>query len=58
MVWELFENVALTNVVIPDSVTTLDSYAFYWNKLTDVTIGSGVSYISSWAFANNPLCNN
>ncbi|EOI6548070.1 MULTISPECIES: leucine-rich repeat protein [Enterococcus] len=49
---------ALTNVVIPDSVTTLDSYAFYWNKLTDVTIGSGVSYISSWAFANNPLCNN
>ncbi|MGM0106766.1 leucine-rich repeat domain-containing protein [Enterococcus sp. AZ197] len=41
-----FRECGLTNVVIPDSVTTLDSYAFYWNKLTDVTIGSGVSYIS------------
>jgi len=42
----------LSKVVIPNSVTTIDSSSFaYNNNLTEVTIGTGVTNIKSWAFA-------
>ncbi|MCD8004935.1 MAG: S-layer homology domain-containing protein, partial [Oscillospiraceae bacterium] len=43
----------LTSVTIPDSVTSIGSYAFYnCTGLTSVTIGSGVTSIGISAFSN------
>ena len=40
------------NTTIPDSVTSIGSYAFYYcTGLTSCTIGSGVTSIGSYAFA-------
>ena len=41
--------------VIPNSVTSIGSWAFSMNDLTSVTIPDSVTSIGSWAFANNPL---
>ena len=44
---------SLTSVVIPDSVTTIGSYAFaYCSSLTSVTIGNSVTTIGERAFRN------
>ena len=41
----------VTNLVIPDSVETIGSYAFQWcDSLTSATIGNGVTSIGSNAF--------
>jgi hypothetical protein len=45
----------LTSVVIPNSVTSIGSSAFYGNQLTSVTIGNSVSLIHEGAFYNNKL---
>ena len=46
-------NVLTTNLVIPDTVTTINSYAFYnCTSLQSVTIGSGVQTIGEYAFYN------
>ena len=48
---EAFENSSITSVVIPDSVTSIGSYAFYnCTGLTSVTIGDSVESIGSSAF--------
>ena len=42
----------LTSVNIPNSVTSIGSYAFYWcSGLTSATIGNSVTSIGSWAFS-------
>jgi hypothetical protein len=42
---------SLTNIIIPDSVTTIRSGAFSWcDKLTEVTMGNNVTSIGSSAF--------
>ena len=44
-------NQLITNLVIPDSVTSINAYAFdYCSSLTNVTIGSGVTSIGGEAF--------
>ena len=40
-----------TNLVIPDSITTINEYAFYnCKELTSVVISENISSIGSWAF--------
>lgn len=46
-------NEKVTNLVIPDSITTINDYAFYGcDSLISVTIGNGVTYIGNSAFYN------
>jgi len=45
----------LTDVTIPNTVTTIGSYAFRGSKLTSVTIPNTVTTIGDYAFADNML---
>ena len=48
----------LTNVVIPDSVTSIGNYAFsFCDNLTSVIIGNGVTSIGNNAFRLCPITN-
>ena len=43
----------ITNLVIPNSVTSIGNYAFYGcSGLTSITIPDSVTSIGEWAFAN------
>ena len=51
-----FERKGLTSVTIPNSVTTIDDYAFSDNyTLTTVTIGNSVTSIGAYAFFDNAI---
>ena len=45
-----YKNTALTNVMIPESVTTIDNFAFRQSALTDIVIPEGVATINESAF--------
>ena len=47
----------ITSIVIPDTITTIESYAFEYNNLTNVIIPNSVTKISIFAFDNNQLTN-
>src|SRR5690625_3307688 len=49
------KGVQLTSVVIPDSVTTIEKYAFYYNSLTKLIIPDSVTSIGEAAFYQNSL---
>ena len=50
------DQTGITEVVIPDSVTKIDSYAFSGcTSLSKVTLGSGVNFINSYAFEKTAL---
>lgn len=42
----------LTNVTIPNTITTINSRAFDWNALWNLIIPDSVTIIESWAFAS------
>ena len=47
------ENTEITELVIPDGVTSISAYAFeYCSGLTSVTIPASVTSIGDWAFSN------
>jgi len=45
----------LKSVIIPDSVTIIDHFAFAWNELTSLKILNSVKTIGKGAFRNNEL---
>jgi hypothetical protein len=46
-----FSQSALTSVIIPDSVSSMGAYTFYYcSVLTSVTIGNGVTSVGNYAF--------
>jgi len=47
----------LHSVIIPNSVTSIEDYAFFRNQLTNVTIGNNVTFIGNYAFYENHLTN-
>lgn len=52
-----FENIGLTAVTIPNSVTEIGISAFELNNLTSVTIPDSVTLIGTTAFATNSITN-
>jgi hypothetical protein len=48
-------NPAMTSVVIPDTVTTIDEWAFSFNSLTSLEIPSSVTSIAKSVFESNDL---
>lgn len=54
-----FLGMGLTNIDIPDSVTTIGLTSFYDNEISDLTIGSNTNFDSTFraavAFGKNPL---
>ena len=44
-----------SEVVVPSTVTNIDSYAYYRNKITSMTIPTGVTRIGSHGLANNSM---
>jgi hypothetical protein len=45
----------LTNVIIPNSVTSIGTTAFDFCRLTNVSIPTSITNIGAWAFYGNPL---
>lgn len=52
-----FENIGLTSVTIPNSVTEIGISAFNLNNLTSVTIPDSVTLIGTTAFGQNSVSN-
>jgi len=51
----VFAKNKLTNVVIPNGITTIEGWAFEGNQLINITIGNSVTSIMSGAFRDNQL---
>lgn len=49
-----FQRKGITSVIIPDTITIIDTCAFAGNKLKSVTIPASVTVINQGAFSSNP----
>ena len=52
---ESFLGTSIISVVIPESVTTIETWAFAQNQLTSITIPEGITIITPGVFYNNQL---
>ena len=50
-----FPNAQLTDLNIPNSVTSIGKYAFYYSSLTNLTLGTSLLIIGDAAFYNSQL---
>ena len=50
-------NSTLVKVVLPDSITTVGAYAFSSTSLSEINLGSGVTMLGEYAFADCRLLN-
>lgn len=50
-----FRDTNITKVTIPDSVKTIEEWAFYSSKLQSIDLGKGIETIEKWAFYNNNI---
>lgn len=50
-----FAHKGLTSIVIPDTVSYIGIYAFYYNNISSLDLGNGVVEIGDEAFHNNSL---
>lgn len=48
-----FRDNSLTEIVLPDTLQSIDTYSFYGNNITKITIGANVTSIETKAFQNN-----
>ena len=51
--WTTNNSITIASVSLPDSITSIDSYAFEGQELTEVIIPASVKKFGSRAFANN-----
>ena len=54
---EEIEEVKINSIVMPNSISTIESYAFYINTLTSVTMPSSLESMGEFVFTNNSLTN-
>lgn len=50
-----FSQTGITNIEIPDSITSIGVYSFFQNQLTSIEIPNSVTTISDFAFRTNHL---
>ena len=50
-----FSDAAVTDIVLPNSVTNIDSYAFRSCNLKNITIGTGITNIEAYGLASDKL---
>jgi hypothetical protein len=48
-----FDDCDLTSITIPDSVTTIEHYAFTGNKLKNVVLGNSVTFLDGSALPSS-----
>ncbi|QMS85312.1 leucine-rich repeat protein [Candidatus Xianfuyuplasma coldseepsis] len=53
--YEVFMEVGLTSVSLPDTLEVIGAAAFVFNNLADITIPASVTDIESYAFYGNPI---
>ena len=51
----VFENMNITSVVFPETITKIEQYAFNKNKIESLEIPKNVTYIGKNAFSNNMI---
>jgi len=51
----VFQDKGITSITIPDSITTIDDFAFFTNQITTLVIPNSVKSIGRGAFSNNKL---
>jgi len=51
--WRAFYGKRIYGIILPDTVTYINDFAFYNSGIVEADIGNGVEYIGKYAFHNN-----